>query len=100
MLATQNPIEQEGTYPLPEAQLDRFMFNLWVDYPSADEEKTIVKNTTGADEADLKRILSDEKILELQRLVREVPVADNVVRLCRQSRPAHPSESKWRAENY
>jgi MoxR-like ATPase len=79
VLATQNPIEQEGTYPLPEAQLDRFMFNLWVNYPSLDEEKKIVKTTTGGREASLKVVLDAPKIIELQKLVREVPVADNVV---------------------
>jgi MoxR-like ATPase len=79
VLATQNPIEQEGTYPLPEAQLDRFMFNLWVDYPSCEEEKTIVKSTTGSYTADLQYVLSAEKIIEMQHLVRRVPVADNVV---------------------
>lgn len=79
VLATQNPIEQEGTYPLPEAQLDRFMFNLWVDYPSADEESRIVKSTTSAYEPDLKIILDKTEIIELQNLVRRVPVADNVI---------------------
>jgi MoxR-like ATPase len=91
VLATQNPIEQEGTYPLPEAQLDRFMFNLWVNYPSVDEEKQIVKTTTGGREASLKIVLDAERILQLQKLVREVPVADNVVdfsvNLVRQTRP-------------
>lgn len=79
VLATQNPIEQEGTYPLPEAQLDRFMFNLWVDYPSFEEEKTIVKSTTGSYSAELQHVLSAEKIIAMQDLVRRVPVADNVV---------------------
>jgi MoxR-like ATPase len=91
VLATQNPIEQEGTYPLPEAQLDRFMFNLWVNYPSLDEEKQIVKTTTSGREASLKIVLDAERILQLQKLVREVPVADNVVdysvNLVRQTRP-------------
>ncbi len=91
VLATQNPIEQEGTYPLPEAQLDRFMFNLWVNYPSLDEEKQIVKTTTGGREALLKVVLDAKRILELQKLVREVPVADNVVdyavNLARLTRP-------------
>jgi MoxR-like ATPase len=91
VLATQNPIEQEGTYPLPEAQLDRFMFNLWVNYPSLDEEKQIVKTTTGGREASLKVVLDAQKIIDLQKLVREVPVADNVVdyavNLVRQTRP-------------
>jgi len=79
VLATQNPIEQEGTYPLPEAQLDRFMFNLWVDYPSHEEEAQIVKSTTSAYQPDLKIILKKEEILSLQDLVRRVPVSDHVV---------------------
>ena len=79
VLATQNPIEQEGTYPLPEAQLDRFMFNLWVDYPSHEEEAEIVKSTTSAHEPDLNIILDKAEIIKLQDLVRRVPVADNVV---------------------
>jgi MoxR-like ATPase len=91
VLATQNPIEQEGTYPLPEAQLDRFMFNLWVNYPSREEEKLIVKTTTGGREASLKIVLDASRIMQLQKLVREVPVADNVVdfavNLARQTRP-------------
>jgi len=80
VLATQNPIELEGTYPLPEAQLDRFMFNVFVDYPSQDEEEKIVATTTSAYEASLERVLGASDILELQRLVRRVPVADHVVR--------------------
>ncbi len=99
VLATQNPIEQEGTYPLPEAQLDRFMFNLWVDYPSLEEEKLIVKTTTGGRVADLHEILEAEKILALQRLVREVPVADHVVdyavHLARQTRPHQNGAPKF-----
>jgi MoxR-like ATPase len=79
VLATQNPIEQEGTYPLPEAQLDRFMFNLWLDYPSFDEEKTIVRQTTGAQSQGVTKILDREQICAFQDLVRKVPVADNVV---------------------
>ncbi len=79
VLATQNPIEQEGTYPLPEAQLDRFMFNLWVDYPSPDEEAEIVKSTTSAYQPTLNVILDREEILKLQDLVRRVPVSDHVV---------------------
>ncbi len=79
VLATQNPIEQEGTYPLPEAQLDRFMFNLWVDYPSAQEEAEIVKATTSAYQPDLKIIIKKNDIARLQELIRRVPVADNVV---------------------
>jgi MoxR-like ATPase len=80
VLATQNPIEQEGTYPLPEAQLDRFMFNVFVDYPSEDEEFQIVKRTTAAVEQHLSPTLSAEDILSLQQTVRKVPVADHVTR--------------------
>jgi MoxR-like ATPase len=80
VLATQNPIELEGTYPLPEAQLDRFMFNIFVDYPSEAEEEKIVASTTSAYEARLEPVLGAADILELQRLVRRVPVADHVVR--------------------
>lgn len=79
VLATQNPIEQEGTYPLPEAQLDRFMFNLWLDYPSLDEEKDIVSQTTSLGEADIEPVLDVEQIIELQDLVREVPVPEGVL---------------------
>jgi len=79
VLATQNPIEQEGTYPLPEAQLDRFMFNLWLDYPSFQEEVAVVKATTSPYKADLKQILSAKEIIEFQDLIRRVPVADNVI---------------------
>ncbi|RKZ33448.1 AAA family ATPase [bacterium] len=91
VLATQNPIEQEGTYPLPEAQLDRFMFNVNIDYPSDDEEVEVVKRTTGAMEAEVKSVLSGEDILELQKLVRRVPVSDRLVeysvKLSNKSRP-------------
>jgi len=79
VLATQNPIEQEGTYPLPEAQLDRFMFNLWLDYPSFDEEIRIVKSTTSPSQASLRPVLTGEQITNLQNLIRRVPVADSVV---------------------
>ena len=79
VLATQNPIEQEGTYPLPEAQLDRFMFNLWLDYPSEKEELEIVKSTTSMYAPQLGHILGTEEILFYQDLVRRVPVADNVI---------------------
>ncbi len=78
VLATQNPIEQEGTYPLPEAQLDRFMFMIRVDYPSADEELKIIQSTTGAVKTELKQVLSGEEILGLQETVRRVPVSDHV----------------------
>jgi MoxR-like ATPase len=79
VLATQNPIEQEGTYPLPEAQLDRFMFNIWVDYPSYIEELAIVKATTSDIQINLKHVLSAEEIIQYQELIRRIPVADNVM---------------------
>ncbi len=79
VLATQNPIEQEGTYPLPEAQLDRFMFNIWLDYPSYDSELDIVKTTTTDDEIKIDHVLNAEEIIQYQHLVRKVPIADNVV---------------------
>lgn len=79
VLATQNPIEQEGTYPLPEAQLDRFMFNVVLDYPSYDQELDIVKNTTKDSYPNVAHILSGEEIMFFQQLVRKVPIADNVV---------------------
>ena len=79
VLATQNPIEQEGTYPLPEAQLDRFMFMIKVDYPSADEELKIIQETTSARDVQLSQVLSGEEIMQLQELVRKVPVADHIV---------------------
>jgi MoxR-like ATPase len=92
VFATQNPIEQEGTYPLPEAQLDRFMFFVKVDYPGRDEEIEIVKNTTGSGRPKLQKVLSPEEILALQELVLRVPVSDEVVRyavdLARATRPA------------
>jgi MoxR-like ATPase len=91
VLATQNPIEQEGTYPLPEAQLDRFMFNTYVDYPSEEEEFDIVKRTTAEGKARVTPTLSGSQILELQTIVRRVPVADHVIRfalqLTRTTRP-------------
>ena len=79
VLATQNPIEQEGTYPLPEAQLDRFMFNVMVDYPSFEEEINVVKATTVGNEYEVKPILDKEHILFFQQLIRKIPVADNVI---------------------
>jgi MoxR-like ATPase len=91
VIATQNPIEQEGTYPLPEAQLDRFMFNIKVDYPSLDEEKRILATTTKDEPAELTKVLSGKAIVNLQKLVRSVPVGDYVVdyvtRLVRATRP-------------
>jgi MoxR-like ATPase len=95
VLATQNPIEQEGTYPLPEAQLDRFMFNLRLDYPSFDEEMQVVRSTTVANDATLRHIMSGADIIAAQDLVRRVPVADNViehaVNLVRATRPSETS---------
>jgi MoxR-like ATPase len=78
VLATQNPIEQEGTYPLPEAQLDRFMFHVWVDYPTQAEELEIVKRTTAETEVRINPMLNAEQIVELTRIVRRVPIADHV----------------------
>ena len=95
VFATQNPIEQEGTYPLPEAQLDRFMMMLKVDYPSAEEESEIVKRTTSAGLPTVKKILAPQQILAFQDLVLRVPVADPMVdlavRIVRASRPADPT---------
>ncbi len=92
VLATQNPIEQEGTYPLPEAQLDRFMFNLLLDYPSHDEEVQVVKSTTSSAAASINKVMNAADILAFQELVRRIPVADNVVEhavsLVRATRPA------------
>ncbi|MEQ9423623.1 MAG: MoxR family ATPase [Cyclobacteriaceae bacterium] len=79
VLATQNPIEQEGTYPLPEAQLDRFMFNIWLDYPGYEAELDIVKSTTTDSTPEIKHVLDAEEIVQFQHLVRQVPIADNVV---------------------
>lgn len=99
VLATQNPIEQEGTYPLPEAQLDRFMFNIWIDYPSLDEEIEIVKSTTSTVTDTVTKILSAADILFFQDLVRRVPVSDQViqyaVRLVSQTRPKSPLAPKF-----
>ena len=91
VLATQNPIEQEGTYPLPEAQLDRFMFKIVIDYPAEDEEVNIISSTTGAEEPELETALSGDAIVSLHQIVRRVPAADNVmqyaVKLGRATRP-------------
>lgn len=95
VLATQNPIEQEGTYPLPEAQLDRFMFNVLVDYPSASEERQIVEATTRQSNLTITKILSGDEIVRYQQLVRTVPVAPHVIEyavdLVRASRPKEPT---------
>ncbi len=82
VLATQNPIEQEGTYPLPEAQLDRFMFNIPLDYPSYEEEIQVVKNTTSNIKHELKNIVTAEQILSYQKLVRKIPISENVLEYC------------------
>jgi MoxR-like ATPase len=99
VLATQNPIEQEGTYTLPEAQLDRFMFHVVVDYPTADEELSILKQTTGQAQPELEATLTGEQILKLQDLVRQVPVADHVFvyarDLARATRPNEPDAAKF-----
>jgi MoxR-like ATPase len=94
VLATQNPIEQEGTYPLPEAQLDRFMFNLWLDYPSFEEEMKIVEATTSEYKPELNKIISAKEIISYQDLVRKVPVAENVIKFAVQvSNKTRPNES-------
>jgi len=79
VLATQNPIEQEGTYPLPEAQLDRFMFSLWLDYPKYDEEIEIVKRTTSSQNVKIKSTVSKDDILQFQEIIKNIPVADNTI---------------------
>jgi MoxR-like ATPase len=79
VLATQNPIEQEGTYPLPEAQLDRFMFSVWLDYPKYEDEITIVKNTTSTFQFDLDTVISRDEIIFFQDIIRKIPINDNVL---------------------
>ena len=99
VLATQNPIEQEGTYPLPEAQLDRFMFNLWMDYPNFSQEMQIVKSTTSDYLPQLDKIMTQEEILNYQDAIRKIPVADNVVeyavQLVGQTRPNNPQAPEY-----
>lgn len=99
VLATQNPIEQEGTYPLPEAQLDRFMFLIHVDYPSLEEELRIARETTSGGKVELESVLSGDDIIALQNVVRRVPVPDHVyefaVKLVRMSRPNDESSPGW-----
>jgi MoxR-like ATPase len=94
VLATQNPIEQEGTYPLPEAQLDRFMFNIVVDYPKKEEESVIIRQVTGPQADTVEKVLDAEQVLKMQTLVRRVPVADHVIDfardLTRATRPGQP----------
>jgi len=99
VLATQNPIEQEGTYPLPEAQQDRFMFKVFVKYPTFNEEFEIARRTTALIQEDITPVLTGEQILDLQRLVRRVPVTDHVIQytlaLVRQTRVSEPGIPKW-----
>jgi MoxR-like ATPase len=101
VLATQNPIEQEGTYPLPEAQLDRFMLNLWLDYPSFGEEVDVVRATTAGHEAEAQPVLDADEVLRYQRLVRQIPVPDNVieqaVRLVSRTRPGREATPEHEA---
>ncbi|MGA9270084.1 MAG: MoxR family ATPase [Lutimonas sp.] len=103
VLATQNPIEQEGTYPLPEAQLDRFMFSIYLNYPSFEEEVFVAKNTTNDEEAKVNAVVSAEEILSYQHLIRRIPIADNVVeyavRLATKTRPGQ-QESPDLVKNY
>ena len=99
VLATQNPIEQEGTYPLPEAQKDRFIFLVKVDYPDREDERQIIARTTGTFAAELQPVINGEKIRQLQRVVRKVPVADHVLDfvldLVRYTRPGNPESPAW-----
>lgn len=99
VLATQNPIEQEGTYPLPEAQLDRFMFNIWLDYPSFEEEINVVKNTTTEHMPEPKVVIESEEIIYFQNLIRRIPVPDNVfeyaVNLVAKTRPGTDGAHTW-----
>jgi MoxR-like ATPase len=99
VLATQNPIEQEGTYPLPEAQLDRFMFNILLDYPSFQEEIEVVKSTTAEEQPAPKVVIGSEEIIYFQNLIRRIPVPDNVfeyaVRLVSQTRPGVNGSHSW-----
>jgi MoxR-like ATPase len=99
VFATQNPIEQEGTYPLPEAQLDRFMFSLWMDYPSADEEEAIAVSTTESMPEQVERVLTLQQVVAFQQLVRRMPVSAHVakyaVSLARATRPHTPDASAY-----
>ena len=99
VMATQNPIEQEGTYPLPEAQLDRFMFLVEVDYPSEDEERRIARETTGVDHAKLNALVTGQEVIEFQKLVRRMPVPDHIydyaVEIVRKTRPNSDDAPSW-----
>ena len=95
VLATQNPIEQEGTYPLPEAQLDRFMFSVYIDYPKEEDEETIAKVTTTQRKVELRKILNAAEILQLQQAVRDLPISDHVVKYAtRLARATRPSDAR------
>jgi MoxR-like ATPase len=102
VLATQNPIEQEGTYPLPEAQLDRFMSNIWLDYPNIEDEINIVKSTTSGNEQLISKKLNSQEIIEYQKLIRKIPVPDNVisyaVELVAKTRKSSPLATKMAQE--
>ncbi len=103
VIATQNPIEQEGTYPLPEAQLDRFMFNVRLEYPPTEEEIMMVKATTSGSMEDLKPVITSDRIIELQEIVRRVPVSDRVIKyavaIAEATRPNQPNSSEF-VNNY
>jgi MoxR-like ATPase len=103
VLATQNPIEQEGTYPLPEAQLDRFMFSVWLDYPHFEDELTIVKNTTSNLQFNLKTVISQEEIIYFQDVIRKIPINENVlnyaVSLAAKTRPGNSKTAEF-SEKY
>jgi MoxR-like ATPase len=102
-LATQNPIEQEGTYPLPEAQLDRFMFAIKLDYPTYDEEVQVVKSTTSDEKVTVNPLFSAQEIIDFQQLIRRIPVADNVIEyavsLVSKTRPNNPLSNDF-VKNY
>ena len=103
VLATQNPIEQEGTYPLPEAQLDRFMFNIWLDYPKFEDELTIVQKTTVESKVEINNVISGEEIIYFQKLIRKIPVNDSIlnyaVNLAVKTRPGTEKAHDW-ADKY
>lgn len=103
VMATQNPIEQEGTYPLPEAQLDRFMFLIKMDYPARNEEIQVLRQTTDERKTDLKKVIDGDTVLQIQKLVRSIPVTDHILAYCtdlvRMSRPAEPFVPEFVKEN-
>ena len=97
VLATQNPIEQEGTYPLPEAQLDRFMLNLWLDYPTFEQEVDVVRNTTSGSRTEIKPVVNGAELLAYQNLIRHLPAADNVIEYAVNLSGKHAPRSRWRS---